>query len=185
MTRLGGLALAALVLVEGLAPAPAGVAAGAAEAARFSADGRLLRPEGYREWVLAGASLGLGYSEPRGDAGVGLFHNVYIDRGAFARYQKDGTFPEGSVLVMELFRPGEKAHTALSGYFESERVGLEAAVKDASRFAGGWGYFSFGDGSEKLARAFAARSCADCHQAHAATDNVFTQFYPTLRSASR
>jgi len=178
--RVGGLALAVLVALQGPRPAPAGAPSADAGPARFSADGRLVRPERHREWILAGASLGLGYSEPRG-GGVGLFHNVYLDPRAYAQHRRDRTFPEGTVLVMEQFRPAEKAHPALSGYFEGARVGLEAAVKDSARFRGGWGYFSFGDRGDTLARALPAANCAACHAAHAATDNVFTQFYPALR----
>jgi hypothetical protein len=178
--RAGVLALALFAAGDGSGSGAAGPASSADGPARFAPDGRLLRPEGYREWILAGASLGLGYSEARG-GDIGLFHNVYIDPRAYAQHRRDRSFPDGSVLVMELFRPAEKAHPALSGYFEGERVGLEIAVKDRARFAGGWGYFSFGDGSAPSARAFAARSCADCHAAHAATDSVFTQFYPALR----
>lgn len=148
---------------------------------RFTADGALLQPADFRDWVLAGASLGLTYSKPGPLSGIGVFHNVYIDPQSLAAFRRDGRFPEGTTLVMELFSPGEKADPALGGYFEAESVGVEAAVKDSARFAGGWAYFSFGDGSLKSARPIASGSCAECHRRHAATDNVFTQFYPTLR----
>lgn len=171
----GPLACAILALSTG--------APGAADRgpAQFTMDGALIRPEGYREWILAGASLGLGYSEGPG-ASPELFHNVYVDRRAYAQHRRDGTFPEGTVLVLELFRPGAKATPARTGRYEAERVGLEAAVKDRARFDGGWAYFGFGDGSLRQARAFPAARCAACHRAHAATDNVFTQFYPALRA---
>jgi hypothetical protein len=148
---------------------------------RFTADGALEQPAGFRDWVLAGASLGLSYAEPARDAGPGLFHNVYIEPGALAAYRRDGGFPEGTILMMELFRAGQKAEPAKGGYYEAESVGVEAAVKDSARFEGGWAYFSFGDGRRPSARAFAGEACAGCHRAHAATDNVFTQFYPALR----
>jgi hypothetical protein len=39
------------------------------------------------------------------------------------------------------------------------------------------------DGSKIAATAepFRKAQCYDCHHEHAATDNVFTQFYPLLR----
>lgn len=77
---------------------------------------------------------------------------------------------------------GAKAIPARTGRYEAERVGLEAAVKDSTRYEGGWAYFGFGDGSLREARASSAASCAACHRAHAAGDSVFTQFYPALRA---
>ena len=56
-----------------------------------------------------------------------------------------------------------------------------AAVKDGERFPDGWAYFSFGDGSRPAATAFPRTQCFDCHRQHAASDNVFVQFYPVLR----
>ena len=69
-----------------------------------------------------------------------------------------------------------------------EFIGLEAAIKDSERFAnetGYWAYFSFGH-SYPLAdetKAQPSATCAACHQARAADDYVFTQFYPVLREA--
>ena len=51
---------------------------------------------------------------------------------------------------------------------------------------GGWAYFSFGHQPqpyEETAKAFPAESCNACHEANAADDFVFTQFYPVLRAA--
>ena len=66
------------------------------------------------------------------------------------------------------------------GSSRARRVAVEAAVKD-SRLPDGWGYFSFGDGSEPSATAFPRERCFACHREHAAVDNVFVQFYPVLR----
>ena len=47
-------------------------------------------------------------------------------------------------------------------------------------------YFSFGHKTPpyaKTAKAFPAESCNACHEASAADDFVFTQFYPVLRAA--
>jgi hypothetical protein len=54
-------------------------------------------------------------------------------------------------------------------------------VKDVERFPDGWAYFSFGDGSRPTAAPFPRADCFDCHRQHAASDNVFVQFYPVLR----
>ncbi len=70
-----------------------------------------------------------------------------------------------------------------------EFTGLEATIKDSKRFPdepGNWAYFSFGhsyplaDSAEK----FPAAACNACHEASAAEDFVFTQYYPVLRAAN-
>jgi hypothetical protein len=162
----------------------ANLAANPDSAARF--DGlRLRRPGGYREWMFLGSSLGLGYSQVAGPASTGadLYHNVYIEPRAYRQFQRTGIFPEGTMLVMELAREEAKQEPGLHGSYQKEFVGLEASVKDRSRFKEGWGYFLFASGSRSAEPAAAqpAASCWQCHHEHAATDHVFTQFYPVLR----
>jgi hypothetical protein len=60
------------------------------------------------------------------------------------------------------------------------------AVKDSKRYPGGWAYFGFGRGGPgSTARPFPPERCQQCHAAHGARDNVFTQFYPLLREGRR
>jgi hypothetical protein len=67
--------------------------------------------------------------------------------------------------------------------------GFEIAYKSAKHFPnepGNWAYFSFGHHAPPYASAtkkMPVEACAACHQASAAEDFVFTQFYPVLRSA--
>ena len=100
---------------------------------------------------------------------------------------KTGKFPEGAILALELVSAGAKKEPALQGTFESEFIGLEFAVKDSSRFENGWAYFSFSNGTgssyhDKAQPFPASAGCVSCHKQNAATDNVFTQFYPVLRA---
>jgi hypothetical protein len=153
----------------------------------YSADGSLRRPIGYEGWVLAGSSLGLGYTEQiAGTSDPGYFHNVYIQREAYAAYLRTGKFPEKTMLVMALYSAGQKVAPSKQGYFEGDFIGLEAAVKDKNRHPEGWAYYGFTRGIGKLAdsvQAFPRSACFTCHIAHAASDNVFVQFYPVLRDA--
>jgi cytochrome P460 len=178
----GGAALTAAVVLlavradggRGAAPpSPAGAPA-------YDAAGALLRPEGYREWVFVGASLGLSYADGRPDDGPGAFHHVYLQPDSYQAYRRTGRFPDRTVLLLELYESASKVAPSKHGLFEGRRIAVEAAVKDA-RLPDGWGYFSFGDGSEATARAFPRQACFDCHRKQAAADNVFVQFYPVLR----
>lgn len=150
----------------------------------FDDDNQMLLPRGYREWVFVGSSVGLGYKESSGTGG-GSFSHVYINPHGYREYQKSGTFPVGTVLMLEAVSRGEKSHPALSGAFSDRFKGLEAAVKTGDRFDDVWTYYDFwGDDQQPTAKASRIRSssCIDCHREHAATDHVFTQFYPVLRA---
>ena len=149
---------------------------------RFTAQNELVRPEGYREWVFVGATLGMSYSEkaPKEQR----FHNLYLHPRAYREYKQTGRFPERTILVMEVLTPGAQASINRQGHFEDRSLGIEAAVKDSSRFPEGWAYFGFirpGQPDAPTARAFPKEACWDCHRQHGETDNVFTQFYPVLR----
>ena len=141
----------------------------------------LVRPEGYRTWPLVGASLGLSYAETPQGSGPGTFHRVYVNPASYEAYGRTGTFPDGTMFVLELYAAHEKTAPAKAVYFEGPRVGLEASVKDRRRFPSGWAYFGFENGARATATAFPEERCHSCHVAHAARDSVFVQFYPTLR----
>jgi hypothetical protein len=155
---------------------------------RFDGKDTLLRPEGYREWVFAGSSLGLRYDEGKKQTEQLEYKNVYIDPTAFRAYKETGTFPQGTVLVLETAAGEEKKEPGLRGSFQKEFNGLAAAVKDKERFPDGWAYFSFSDGPGKTkdkAQPAKKSACYDCHRERGAEDNVFTQYYPVLRAARR
>ena len=172
---------------------------------RYNARGELLRPEGYRTWVFVGADLGLDYSQ-RNDQSLTYpqkkddnadegrpFHNVYIDRAAYDHFARTGEFPDKTVLVLELFesRRKEPRNVVTKGQYEGNRVALEVAVKDRERPDGSkttWAYYDFtgspgprGRRVRESAKAKPDESCYDCHKKHADVDNVWVQFYPTLR----
>jgi tetratricopeptide (TPR) repeat protein len=161
-------------------------AAPARPAAQFEGEDTLLRPEGYREWVFVGSSLGLRYDEGKKQPEQLEYKNVYIDPAAYRVFKQTGGFPQGTVLVLETVAGEEKKEPGLRGSFQKEFTGLSAAVKDKDRFPDGWAYFSFADRPGKTkdkARPAKKAACYDCHREKGAEDNVFTQFYPVLKAA--
>jgi hypothetical protein len=181
-------ALSAAVLLVAAAAIAAGFA-GAAEAPapvmpRYDAGGRLLLPEGFTRWILAGSSLGLSYSE--GETGHEMYHFTLIEPTAYEHFRSTGTFREGTMLALLLHGIGTSAAPARAGRYAAEAHVLELAVKDSSRNQGAWAYYSFSGQSGLLAsaRAMPQRSCQACHDEHAAYDNVFLQFYPLLVDAA-
>lgn len=154
---------------------------------RYDADSKLIRPEGYREWMFVSASLGMGYREGAAPAKP-TFHSIYIQPEAYRQYAATGAFPDKTMLVMEVRAPGTNLSINKHGQFADRFVGFEVALKDEKRFAEKWAYFDFSvrDGQQpKQAKAFPKDACWKCHNEHGATDNVFVQFYPVLREARK
>ena len=171
-----------LILVFGYGLAP-GLATSAPS---FTADGMLMRPEGYRKWVYIGTPL-TPNDLNEGKAPFPEFHNVYMDPQSFDHYEKTGEFREGAMLVKELVSVGSKQAVSGKGYFMGGFLGLETAVKSAKRFPnepGNWAYFSFGHAYplKETATALPTTACSACHAASAKQDFVFTQYYPILRA---
>jgi hypothetical protein len=170
---------------------------------QYTPSGDLVLPSGFDTWVFVGSNLGLSYT-PEAAAGASApppraprqqFHNVSISKAAYDYFLANGRFPERTVLVMQVFEAANKepSDVLASGVFSGRRVGLEVAVKNSFRADGkttSWAYYNFTDPSDPAkvlasATAFPDQSCANCHQLHASIDNVWVQFYPTLRDARR
>jgi hypothetical protein len=156
-----------------------------APAPAFTSSGELVRPADYREWVFLTSGLGMTYgpAKPR-DGEPKSFDNVFVTRPAYRQFLQSGTWPQGTMFVLEIRRGEANVSINNDGRTQGRIVALEAAVKDARRFpAGGWGYFSFDvdEGPGETTRALpASESCYTCHRANTAVDNTFVQFYPTL-----
>jgi Cytochrome P460 len=135
----------------------------------------LLCPSSYRQWVFLGCTQGKG-GEPSHSSE--MYHNVYIDPAAYREYSRSGKFPDGTVMVLEVS----------SAEAKREPVALQVSVKDTSRFDEGWGFYDFTEGIGKL-KAEAqplpqSAGCLSCHRDRAATDHVFSQFYPVLKAST-
>lgn len=170
------------------APMP-GAALAQDSATVFNDNGELQRPEGYREWIFVGTPV-TPNDMNGGAAPFPEFHAVYVDPASWANWQRTGEFREGTILVKELISVGSKEAASGKGYFMGEFIGLEATVKNVSRFPnepGNWAYFSFTNSDhkslKKTAAAMPTDSCNACHEGAAAQDWVFTQYYPVLRAA--
>jgi hypothetical protein len=149
-------------------------------------NGELQRPIGYREWVYVGTPVTPNDMND-GQAAFPEFHNVYIDPESWAHWKTTGEFREGTILIKELVAVGSKSAVSGNGYFQGEFVGLEATIKSAEHFPnepGNWAYYSFSTENHEtvtdVATPLPTASCNSCHDASAADDFVFTQYYPIL-----
>ena len=169
----GAAALIASVAMAGGAPDAPG-------AAHFTEKGELLFPANYRSWTFLTSGHGMSYNAQANAAADQPFDNVFVDPASHAAFLKTGHWPEGTMLVLEIRRSTSKGSINQHGAFQSgEPVGIEVHVHDSKRFKGGWGFFGF-DGAKPATMIGYDANCYACHQAHAAVDTTFTQFYPTL-----
>ena len=176
--RAAGLALAGAV-AAGLV-----MAAGPRPAAQFTADGKMLYPKDYRTWVFLSAGMDMAYGEnASGPPGAHLFDNVFVDRAAYAHFEKTGRWPDGSTFVLEIRRAVAEGSINKRGSFQTDRLATEVHVKD-KRFAGGWAFFNF-RGEAPGTKIAEGSQCHQCHEQHGATDTTFVQFYPTLLPIAR
>ena len=172
------IALAALVSLSPIASSGAGESP--PRGPTYSEDGRLSLPENYREWVYLSTGFDMSYS-PMSMPGHHMFDNVFVEPGAYKAFLASGTWPDKTMLVLELRGARDKGSINKSGnYQDTEVMGREVHVKDATRFPeNGWAFFGFDEGtSAKMIPRTA--DCYSCHANHAAVDNTFVQFYPTL-----
>lgn len=159
---------------------------GEASEIRFKGD-QLVKPDGYREWVYLGTAL-TPHDLNNGKADFPEFHTVYMNPSAWRRWKRTGEFAQGTVIAKELTSVGDHEAVSGKGYFQGEFSVLAVAVKDSKRFPqepGGWGYFVFDATPGQTTASMRPTSiCASCHQAKAAQDLVFSQYYPVLRAAA-
>jgi hypothetical protein len=132
----------------------------------------MVRPDGYREWILI---AGTGMVDPAGQPSA-PGDRVYISPSSYREYSRTGRFPDGTVLVWEAAAPEPPA---ARGRLHSTSSTLLVSVKDSSKFEGGWGFYDFsgvGGAGMRTARPLPESSaCRTCHQQRAAKDYVFTR----------
>lgn len=115
-----------------------------------TAEGDLICPEGYRTCVFIRASLGLSYNDDAKREEPGAPTNVYIQPDAYGYSIETGErsstgrspisgglpsrFPDGTMLPMDVFRPGSRESINQAGYLFTQfyPVLQHVAVRSAS-----------------------------------------------------
>ncbi len=149
-------------------------------APRYTADGQLMLPSDYREWVFLSSGLGMTYQPMNNGGNSPAFTNVFVNPSAYRSFLSTGTWPNQTMLVLEVRASTTKGSINKAGSYQSGVLGVEGEVKDRAKFPGnGWAFFDFGKSSsgKMLAR---TEDCYSCHLEHGAVDNTFVQFYPVL-----
>ncbi|HEU5350780.1 MAG TPA: cytochrome P460 family protein [Terracidiphilus sp.] len=178
---LSAVAASLLFLVQ---PAPAVNAATVAGQPAYAANGDMLAPAHYREWVYLTSGINMSYSAKPAD--MPMFDNVFVNPQAWRGFLATGHWPDKTMLVLEIREARSKGSINRFGHFQGERLmGIEVHVKDEKRFPGKWAFFSFDSPSSNGTLVPSGAPCYTCHAAHGAVDTTFVQFYPTLLPVAR
>lgn len=158
---------------------------GAAGAKVVDAKGNLRVPANYREIYQ---SLGSWAIAADGTAGAKQMHNVYASPGVIAAYRRTGRFPNGAVLVKEVFNAATASMTTgtvshartLKGWFVMMKDGKNSHPGNPL-WGDGWGWSWFDAGNPVKTTSTDYKSdCKGCHVPAQATDWIYVNGYPSL-----
>lgn len=161
-------------------------AADAVGVPRFAADGKLMRPTGYRKWAYLSSGYGMSYSQTATPDGHLMFTNVFVTPSSYDYFTQHGTWPDKTMFVLELYGSTSKGSINQHGNYQNDFMGLDVEVKDEKRFADKWAYFGF-DAKEVSSEPTkpSKNDCWSCHDQNAAVEHSFVQFYPELLKIAR
>jgi len=150
---------------------------------QYDDKGQLMRPADYREWIFLSAGYGMNYSPEPG--GHEMFTNVFVQRWAYNEFLSSGKWPEQSMFVIDERDAASRSSINQKGHYQTDLMGLAVEVKDSARNPEKWAYYGF-DAEGKTAGAMPrGNGCWSCHEAHAAVEHSFVQFYPTLKVVAK
>jgi len=189
-TKSIGIALGAALVVGSVAALAQSLThVSGAEAAAVKvvdASGNLHVPENYR---LRYQALGSWAIAADGAAGSKEMHEVYASPGTIAAYQKTGRFPDGTVLVKEVFGAATASMTTGTVSHLETLKGWFVLVKDSKNshpgnplWGDGWGWSWFDAGNPLKTTSTDYKSdCQGCHVPAKSTDWIYVNGYPALR----
>ena len=170
-------ALAAAFLLVAAAPEQQG------PRPQYDDKGQLQRPADYREWMFLSAGYGMNYSP--GPDGHEMFTNVFVQRWAYDQFAKSGKWPEQSMFVIDERDATSRSSINQKGHYQTDLMGLAVEVKDSARNPEKWAYYAFSADGQAAGAMPKGNPCWSCHEAHAAVEHTFVQFYPTLKVVAK
>ena len=149
-------------------------------------DGHLHVPNDYRTTYQILGSWAIAADDNHGSKEL---HVVYASPGVIDAYRKDKRFPDGAVLVKEVFKAATSEMTTGTVSRADTLKGWFVMVKDsANRHPGnslwgdgwGWSWFDAGDRSKTPTTNYKAQ-CQACHVPVRASDWIYVDGYPPLK----
>lgn len=179
--RRAGIGLAALICLTPFLNVSAETPA-TLDVARFSADGKLLKPADLDQWVFLGASLGMGYNQPQSnDGGPGQFQVVLMEPAAYRYFMETGRYAPGSMFLLSFYDADQKRSINKAGFVQSNLTNYEIHLVDSRRAPDGRTFYVFGARDTQGNALPKGNACVTCHAGHGAFEGTFAQFYPAIR----
>lgn len=157
-------------------------------------DGNISVPASFQSsWVFLGTwSVATRDAQQGGltSGGAGSLHNVYTQPDVIEYYQKHRAFPDGAVLIKELFKGVTAPMTTGIVSRVGELEGWFVMVKDTqNRFpmkkhwgdGWGWALIKTDSGENSITKDYKSE-CLGCHLPAKSTDWIYTDGYPLLRT---
>src|SRR5579863_2149623 len=97
----------------------------------YTADGKMLFPANYRSWIFLTSGIDMSYLQNPMAMGHSVFDNVFVNPDSYKSFLQTGTWPDKTMLVLEVRKAGDKASINKSGHFQTpELMGREVHVRD-------------------------------------------------------
>jgi len=183
----------AVVLVLAAAAFPLGVQLGQAQTLdgfQLAVDGkgniRMPAVDYRKDWVALGSWAVAAKEGVLGSQGL---HVVYTQPETVAAYRKTGKFPDGAILIKELFTTTTGSMTTGTISRADKTSGWFVMIKDlTNRFSNnklwgdgwGWAYFDAKDRMNTKSTDYAV-DCKGCHVPVQKSDWIYVLGYPVLR----
>jgi hypothetical protein len=141
-----------------------------------------------REWVELGTYTVLADNPADG---AKKMHFVYTERKNLEAYLKSGSFPDGTVLVKDVYAGKTGPFTTGMVSYAGDFLGRFVLLRDSTnanagsspRFGDGWGWAYYEGTETKMTVTTSYKAdCLGCHEPARATDFVYVQGYPMLRN---
>src|SRR5258706_7947028 len=160
--------------------------AASSDGPQFTADGQMVKPENYREWVYLTSGLGMTYGVPnQNPSAAPMFDNVFVNPSAYRAFMQTGKWPDKTVLVLEVRASESNGSINKGGHYQTGVRAVEVNVKDEKRFATKWAFFGFNGAAKTAKQIPTTDACYSCHSEHGLVDSTFVQFYPTLLEVAK
>jgi hypothetical protein len=146
------------------------------EAPAYAADGSLVAPTNYREWIFLTSGIDMSYFSAK-DPDHHMFDNVFVNPASYRVFLATGTWPDGTTFMLENRGAASPISINKRGRTQTTEVMVnEIHVKDHGK----WLFYEQEAGAATAKVFEPTANCYSCHEAHAAVDTTFVQFYPTL-----
>jgi hypothetical protein len=175
-----------IIAIAALSSMKATAISSAAQAEAADAGGNLHVPRDYQTTYQQLGSWAVAADEGRG---AKQLHVVLASPGSIEAYRKDGRFPDGTVLVKEVFEAATKEMTTGTVSHAEKLKGWFVMVKDSNgRYPGnalwgdgwGWSWFDAANPTKTTSTDYRL-NCKSCHVPAQATDWVYVDGYPALK----